>query len=114
MSRPKIKITLIDRKGKHGCHRGHKIGDSFDFDTERGQLCPMAMHVAFPYIDILRYGGHLPGQEDGTAVFCCPDVDTIKALFCAGMYSRTSWRQAVRTRLTSVSCVCWRRMRRSS
>ena len=38
MSRPKIKITLIDR---------------------------------------LRYGGHLPGQEDGTAVFCCPDVDTI-------------------------------------
>ncbi|MFR0924169.1 MAG: TIGR04076 family protein [Butyricicoccaceae bacterium] len=30
-----------------------------------------------PYIDILRYGGHLPGQEDGTAVFCCPDVDTI-------------------------------------
>lgn len=68
MSRPKIKITLIDRKGKHGCHRGHKIGDSFDFDTERGQLCPMAMHVAFPYIDILRYGGHLPGQEDGTAV----------------------------------------------
>ena len=46
-------------------------------DTERGQLCPMAMHVAFPYIDILRYGGHLPGQEDGTAVFCCPDVDTI-------------------------------------
>ena len=37
----------------------------------------MAMHVAFPYIDILRYGGHLPGQEDGTAVFCCPDVDTI-------------------------------------
>ena len=64
-------------KGKHGCHRGHKIGDSFDFDTERGQLCPMAMHVAFPYIDILRYGGHLPGQEDGTAVFCCPDVDTI-------------------------------------
>ena len=63
MSRPKIKITLIDRKGKHGCHRGHKIGDS--------------LHVAFPYIDILRYGGHLPGQEDGTAVFCCPDVDTI-------------------------------------
>lgn len=38
---------------------------------------PMAMHVAFPYIDILRYGGHLPRREDGTAVFCCPDVDTI-------------------------------------
>ena len=76
-SRPKIKITLIDRKGKHGCHRGHKIGDSFDFATERGQLCPLALHVAFPYFDILRYGCLLPWQEDCTAVFCCPDVDTI-------------------------------------
>ena len=53
MQKPKIKITVIGRKGPCGCHRGHKPGDSFDFDTERGKLCPMAMHVAFPYIDIL-------------------------------------------------------------
>ena len=77
MQKPKIKITVIGRKGPCGCHRGHKPGDSFDFDTERGNLCPMAMHVAFPYIDILRYGGSIPGSEPGTAVFCCPDVDTI-------------------------------------
>ena len=39
----------------------------------------MVMHVAFPYIDILRYGGEIPqpGQEKGTAIFCCPDVETI-------------------------------------
>lgn len=54
--KPKIKISLIEQKGHMGCHRGHQIGDTFDFDTERGNLCPMAMHVAFPYIDILRYG----------------------------------------------------------
>lgn len=77
MKRPGIKITLIDRKGDKPCHRGHKIGDSFDFDTERGNLCPMAMHVAFVYADILRYGGSIPGQPDGEAVFCCPDADTI-------------------------------------
>ncbi len=77
MQKPKIKISVIGRKGPCGCHRGHKPGDSFDFDTERGKLCPMAMHVAFPYIDILRYGGSIPGAEPGTAVFCCPDVDTI-------------------------------------
>lgn len=75
--RPEIKITLIDRKGPAGCHRGHKPGDCFDFDTERGKLCPMAMHVAFPYIDILRYGGEIPGQPKGTAMFACPDVDTL-------------------------------------
>ena len=77
MKRPKIRITLIDRKGPCPCHRGHKIGDSYDFDTQRGQICPMAMHVAFPYIDILRYGGEITNQEKGTAVFACPDVDTL-------------------------------------
>ena len=77
MSRPKIRLTVVDRLGPTGCHRAHKVGDTFDFDTERGQVCPMAMHVAFPYIDILRYGGRIPGQPEGTAVFCCPDVETI-------------------------------------
>ena len=68
MKKPKIKITLIDQKGHMGCHRGHRIGDTFDFDTERGKLCPMAMHVAFPYIDILRYGGKTARSIGG---FCC-------------------------------------------
>lgn len=77
MSKPDITITLIDRKGPRPCHRGHRVGDTFDFETQRGCLCPMAMHVAFPYIDILRYGGSLPGQPAGTAVFCCPDPEVI-------------------------------------
>lgn len=68
----KIKITLVDRKGECPCHRGHNIGDSFDFDKDRGQLCPMAMHTLFPMIDILRYGGELPSDT-----FCCPDANTI-------------------------------------
>lgn len=66
--RPKIRITLIDRKGPCPCHRGHRVGDSWDFDKDRGNLCPMAMHVAFPYVDILRYGGEIPQsspQRDG-------------------------------------------------
>ena len=40
MKKPKITITLVEQKGEKGCHRGHKIGDSYDFDTQRGQLCP--------------------------------------------------------------------------
>ena len=72
MQKPKIKITVIGRKGPCGCHRGHKPGDSFDFDTERGKLCPMAMHVAFPYIDILRYGGSIPGQNPARQYFAAP------------------------------------------
>ena len=76
MKKPKIRLTLVDQKGTMGCHRGHRIGDTFDFDTERGRLCPMAMYVAFPYVDILRYGGALPCEPSGTARFCCPDADT--------------------------------------
>lgn len=75
--RPKIRLTIIEQKGCRGCHRGHKVGDSFDFDTECGQICPMALHAGFPYIDILRYGGSIPGEPQGTARFCCPDPDTI-------------------------------------
>lgn len=77
MDKQKIKITLIDRRGNKQCYRGHQIGDSFDFDTERGKLCPMAMHVAFVYIDILRYGGKLPASNDGIIKFSCPDADTL-------------------------------------
>lgn len=77
MKRPKIKITLIDRRGEGVCHHGHKIGDSFDFDSDRGRLCPMAMHVAFPYADILRYGGEPPRAKDGNIKFCCPDADVM-------------------------------------
>lgn len=77
MKKPRITLTLVDQLGSHGCHRGHTIGDSFDFDTQRGELCPMAMHVAFPYIDILRYGGKLPLSAAGDFRFCCPDADVI-------------------------------------
>lgn len=75
--KPKIIISLVDKKGDFLCHRGHQIGESFDFDTERGKLCPMAMHVAFPYIDILRYGGTPPKSRSGEVCFCCPDCDVI-------------------------------------
>lgn len=68
----KIQITLVEQKGTVPCHRGHKIGDTFDFDNDRGKLCPMAMHSLFPMIDILRYGGTLKSNR-----FCCPDANTI-------------------------------------
>ncbi len=77
MKKPKIRITLVDKKGEHVCHRGHKVGDSWDFDTERGALCPMAAHVAFPFIDILRYGGSFSGQAGDSVCICCPDAQVI-------------------------------------
>ena len=50
----------------------------------RGILTPSAVNSArwrctlrSVYADILRYGGSIPGQPDGTAVFSCPDADTL-------------------------------------
>jgi len=77
MAKPKITLTLVEKIGEGNCHRGHRIGDSFDFDTERGKFCPMAMHAAFPYVDILRYGGKLPLSSKGDMRFCCPDADVV-------------------------------------
>lgn len=68
----RVRITLVEQKGECPCHRGHQVGDEFDFDEDRGRLCPLAMHVLFPMVDILRYGGNLRSDR-----FCCPDVETI-------------------------------------
>ena len=78
MKKPSIRITLVRKLGSHPCHHGHRIGDSFDFDTQRGLLCPMACHVAFPFVDILRYGGTLPTNDQGEILFACPDVDVLQ------------------------------------
>ena len=75
MTRPKITLTVVGKLGPCGCHHGHKVGDSFNFDTDRDKLCPMALHAGFPYIDILRYGGELPLSKEGDLRFCCPDAD---------------------------------------
>lgn len=75
MSRPAITLTLVGRLGPCPCRRGHAVGDVFDFDKDRGRLCPMALHAGFPYIDILRYGGTVPPSQAGDIRFCCPDPD---------------------------------------
>lgn len=77
MAKKKIKLMVVDQLGKHPCHHGHKIGDSFDYNSQRGRLCPMAAHAAFPYVEILKYGGKLPLSASGDMRFCCSDVDVV-------------------------------------
>lgn len=72
-----IKITVVDRLGTKGCHRGMRIGQTFDFATQRGQMCPMVEHIAFIYADILRYGGNFGGERPYETEFCCSDPKTI-------------------------------------
>lgn len=77
MAKKKITLTVVGRLGEDPCHHGHKIGDSFEYDSQRGQLCPMAAHVAFPYVEILKYGGELPLSVAGDMRFCCSDANVV-------------------------------------
>lgn len=77
MPKKKIVMTVVAQLGTKPCHHGHKVGDSFHYDSERGKLCPMAVHAAFPYIEILKYGGTLPTSAAGDMRFCCSDPDVV-------------------------------------
>lgn len=74
MPRPKIKITIVDRLGPKGCHRGCKVGDSYDFDTERGKYvsygCPCGLSV-HRYTALRRTGARQPGKHSGVFLPGC-------------------------------------------
>ncbi len=74
----KITLTVVDRKGCKGCAKPHKIGDTFDYDADKAQICPRVVYVAFPYVDILKHGGTPPCKKsDGRMLFSCPDCDVL-------------------------------------
>ena len=75
--RCEIIIRVVDKKGEAPCHHGHVKGMELSWDHDRGRLCPMAQHALFPYIDILRYGGTLPGMKGNRFRVACPDAEVI-------------------------------------
>lgn len=56
--KPKIQIELVDKKGSCNCHRGHKIGDIWDFDTHAVRfvlwLCTCCFHTSTFYAMAVR------------------------------------------------------------
>ena len=77
MKRPQIRIKLVDRLGKCGCHRTKLSSLGIIVENIPDLMPMMAAHVAFPYVEILRYGGTVPVSKAGDIRFCCPDVDVI-------------------------------------
>lgn len=49
----------------------------WNFGSTNGLMSSGVPHVAFPYVEILRYGGTVPVSKAGDIRFCCPDVDVI-------------------------------------
>jgi len=70
----KIEITITKILEKGVCPLGHKVGDKFSWPGDTGKLCPHAFYVLYPAVDVLRFGGTYPWEDDpDTAHICCPD-----------------------------------------
>ena len=54
MKKPTITLTLVDRVGSHGCHRGHRVGDTFDYDAG-------VINASFAFLDAVRHNGIYQG-----------------------------------------------------
>lgn len=77
MKRYNVEIEVVDRLGPKKCHHHHEKGEKFTYESNYGELCPMAAHALYPYVEIARYGGELPSREKTEIRACCPDVDVI-------------------------------------
>jgi uncharacterized repeat protein (TIGR04076 family) len=77
----KIKIRVIEVRGKSECSAGLKVGDEFEI-SENGQpvpvnFCGWAFVTLWQFITPLRYGGKLPWETDeNKAYVSCPDPET--------------------------------------
>ena len=61
-----------------GCHRGHQVGDSYDFDTERGKtFARWRCTLPFPMSIFCDTVANCPVSQMEPFLFCCPDVDVI-------------------------------------
>lgn len=73
----KVKITVKSIDGQ--CQAGHCVGETIVVDNLllSGYLCPEALHVLWPFVQVLRFRGKFPwGDEDGIQV-PCPDAENL-------------------------------------
>jgi len=74
----KVKIEVIEVRGK-GCDYGLEVGDVIYIDDNHCNICMWAATSIFPLVQILKYGGEFPWNDDPhVCIACCPDpVDTV-------------------------------------
>lgn len=75
----KVAICIKEIQQAGVCTRGHKVGESYVFDGDQffPELCPDALYVLYPWLQVFRYGGYNPWAEDEKGSkkieLCCPD-----------------------------------------
>jgi uncharacterized repeat protein (TIGR04076 family) len=70
----KVTIEIVDILLTENCDYGHKIGDNFDYPSERSKICAAAWHSLYPFALTIQNGGSFSWSDDPDSVtICCPD-----------------------------------------
>lgn len=70
----RIVIRVVEIQGRGECHFGHKVGDCWEYPADVNKMCGMLLHIIYPDIRVLRFGGSFPWDEDPDRHYlCCPD-----------------------------------------
>ena len=75
MTRPRLPFGWWTKRAP-GAATIYTAGCTFDWDTQRDSFAHGPAR-AVSYIDILRYGGIIPGMKGNTLRVACPDADVI-------------------------------------
>jgi uncharacterized repeat protein (TIGR04076 family) len=72
----KIEITIKKILEKGECPLGHEVGEKFSWPDDMGKMCPHAVYTVYPAVDVLRFGGTFPWEDDpNVATLCCADAN---------------------------------------
>lgn len=69
----KYEIRILEVNGD--CVAGHKPGDSYQMEsflTPSG-ICIHAFHALYPWLQVIRFRGKIPWEEENQITVACPD-----------------------------------------
>ncbi|MGY5871927.1 MAG: TIGR04076 family protein [Candidatus Thorarchaeota archaeon] len=75
MTKYKVKIEVIDILGEGNCSMDQKVGDTYNYPEDRGEMCPSSFYTLYPWIMVMLSGGRFTDEGDGSDFMTsgCPD-----------------------------------------
>jgi len=72
-----VSIKLV--KNNKPCHSGHQVGDEWLWhDKTPAEMCFAAYNAILPFIQVLKFGGNFPWQNDPDIItVSCPDPEVV-------------------------------------
>ncbi|MBD3405833.1 MAG: TIGR04076 family protein [Candidatus Lokiarchaeota archaeon] len=69
----KVKIEIVDILGSGKCSVRQQVGDVFYYPEDRGNICPSAFHILYPWILVMQSGGNLYVDDEDSISLGCAD-----------------------------------------